>query len=404
MSAPREPARETYDAEIRFDGRPGREVVRAYVKMTYATRTGACRPGPALPLRHPLLDEKKRPTLIPGTDYWPAKSWTDVAVIGAACAPGGRPVERMRVAVGVGTRTKQIDVLGRRVVTWHAGQPVFSASEPFVEMPLSYDNAYGGVDARVEPGLVSEGQLVKWATGLDHPGAYPRNPFGKGYVVAREPCDGMELPNLEMPQDPLTPACLVVGDPALWHRQPVPWCFDWLHARMFPRSLFYLRTSGPWVPPPEDEAYAERHWGVVSQDYLDWRDSSDAGDPLGAHPRFYQEASIGLCFSRIGPGTPIKLQGVHPEGRTVEFALPPPPSLEVISEGTIQTLAPRLNNVECLPADDLVTLTYVAEIAPPRTFIPGIHREIDLKLSVEHDRPIPYVTPPTVLDITGIKL
>ena len=52
----------------------------------------------------------------------------------------------MIVSLKVGTMSKSFDVVGNRV--WQAGllYPVASRPEPFTVMPISYDNAFGGVD------------------------------------------------------------------------------------------------------------------------------------------------------------------------------------------------------------------------------------------------------------------
>ncbi len=407
MSPPRKPARETYDAEIRFDGPLGRQLPRLYLKMAWRVAPDRLRPGPSLPLRAPIHEGNGPLTLAPGTDYWPNKLLTDVAVIGYAFPPDGKPTPQMRVAVQVGRRVKHGQVTGARRARLgrRTGTPVFSAPEPFTEMALNCDSAYGGVDPRVAPGATDEARVLRWGMGLDHPGAYARNPFGKGYVVGALPGGKeVELPTLEAPFDLLTPERLVLPDPAQWHRQPVAWCYDWMHTRMFPRLVYFRREAAPWFPPPPDELLAEQKLGLMARDLDDWRaEPPDDDDLLGMHPMFVQEASLGLSSDEVAEGCPIRLRGMHPEGRRVDFVVPPPPRVDIVVERARAQPALTLTSVECLPADELVTMTYVAELELPRTLIPGIHKEIDIRASINGDQPIVYEPPPTVFEQAGMN-
>jgi hypothetical protein len=80
------------------------------------------------------------------SDYAPRKPRCDVLLNGSAYAPGGRPVERVTVSLQVGTVLKSFDVVGDRV--WRK-RGIFtrrSKPKPFTVMPISYNNAFGGVD------------------------------------------------------------------------------------------------------------------------------------------------------------------------------------------------------------------------------------------------------------------
>src|ERR1035437_3273348 len=95
----------------------------------------------------------------------------------------------------------------------------------------------------------------------DHPGLYPRNPVGKGYLVLPDPIEGVELPNLEDPADLLTPERLVTRQPELWFRQPLPWCFEWTVGLTFPRCL-YLGLDA-WFPAPDGAPLGEVQRGYI---------------------------------------------------------------------------------------------------------------------------------------------
>ena len=117
------------------------------------------------------------------TDYAPRKPRCDVLLNGSAYAPGGRPAERVTVSLRVGPMRKSFDVVGNRL--WQAGHVVTGASqpEPFTVMPISYDNAFGGVDRPRRPGQVR---------------GIRRTTPGPATTIPRpEVLDGKPLPNTE---------------------------------------------------------------------------------------------------------------------------------------------------------------------------------------------------------------
>lgn len=80
------------------------------------------------------------------SDYAPRKPRCDVLLHGRAYAPNGRPARRVRVSLQVGPMSKLIDVIGNRVWKKRFFSIRPSRPDPFIEMPISYDNAFGGVD------------------------------------------------------------------------------------------------------------------------------------------------------------------------------------------------------------------------------------------------------------------
>jgi hypothetical protein len=95
-----------------------------------------------------LLDIREKecsPRLPVGTDLWDIKEQVDVVVQGSAFAPNGKAVNEMTASVQVGSRLKQVAVLGHRNVKWVGNEKVeIESPEPFEEIPLTYKNAYGG--------------------------------------------------------------------------------------------------------------------------------------------------------------------------------------------------------------------------------------------------------------------
>jgi len=396
----RKPSHAHYDAVVDLATSPERGLYGlALVKQTYRlTPRGAVLDAPE-PLLHDLRDEKQSPRLVPGTDFWPTKALTDIVVEGSAFAPRGVPVQQMTVTATVGNRTKRVAVFGRRAVAWsERGAPRFGTPEPFTEVPLAWEAAYGGIDWRVEdPAARSwRAEVLAAALAVDHPGLYPRNPFGKGYLVDPDPLDGVELPQMEDPEDLLTPDRLLVRDPRAWYRQPMPWGLGWAHPMMFPRYAFSVLGPDAWFPGPEDAQLPEVRRGYLVAGYR----SAMAGRALtdGPAPRFVQGASHGLIFAGLEAGTPVRITGMHPELDRVEFALPPPPAVVMQVEGRTERVATRLHSVVCRPADGQFYVLYGATMPVQRPLIPGIHKHIPIAASVNGDPLLRYEAPVPIRD------
>ena len=394
----RVPARPQYDAVVGLDPRPGLEPGFAFalVKLTYEIKGAAA----VLSQPEPLLfdfwsDETLEPRFPPGSDYWLDKQYSDVVIRGSAFAPAGRPTPSMFVSAQIGRTTKRIAVFGKRQVEWGRGGPRPSRPEPFVEMPLLYQNAYGGLDNRVPiPAQLEQDYMRTVALGMqfDHPGLYPRNPVGKGYLVSPDPVDGVELPNLEDPADMLTAERLITRKPDLWYRQPLPWCFEWTVGLTFPRYLFMGIDA--WFPPPDDSTLPEVKRGFIPA-HLRARLAKDHDLAAG----YMQEASLGMVVSTPLAGQPVTLTGMHPEEPTITFTFPSAPSIELEVEGERAALPPLLTNLVLFPAEKRFTAVYCAKTKGlQRAFIPGIHKNIPIAARINRDVPIRYESPPTIHD------
>lgn len=125
-------------------------------------------------------------------DFAARKPMCDVLFVGSAHAPPGRQVTRLRAGLRVGPVQKHFDVVGDRV--WRVGLMGISASvpEPFSQMPISYDNAFGGCDRQDEDPAKHD--------------AYVLNPAGRGWhrVHKNARIDGAPLPNTECIGEPVT--------------------------------------------------------------------------------------------------------------------------------------------------------------------------------------------------------
>ncbi|MEA3277303.1 MAG: DUF2169 domain-containing protein, partial [Pseudomonadota bacterium] len=113
------------------------------------------------------------------------KNNTDIVLIAHAFAPDRDPVRNMAVEMAVGDIRKQAVVSGDR--RWEKGIAGLSMTEPepFLQMPLVPERAFGGYDKRPED--PSEHRY------------YASNPIGTGFAVRDAHLDGALLPNVEYP-------------------------------------------------------------------------------------------------------------------------------------------------------------------------------------------------------------
>jgi hypothetical protein len=237
------------------------------------------------------------------SELTPYKPFTDVVVIGTAHAPDGEPTQRMAVSVQVGERKKSLSVTGDRNCIFRGAQlPAFTEPRAFTEMEIRYDRAYGGRDEK---------------SVAEIPFFYPRNDMGKGVVLrnVQEAVDGLELPNIEDPQDLLTPERLIIGEPERWYLQPLPQGFGWRQRTWYPRSALigsYPAFTDPGTVTPEERM------GLVPKNHIALAKQSRLR-PFEA--RFGNGASFGMIFSGFSGGIEVKLEGLTREG-ALNFVLP----------------------------------------------------------------------------------
>ena len=156
----------------------------------------------------------------------------------------------------VGAARKAVRAVGdRRIVLGAGGALAFSPPEPFTEMPLIWDRAYGGRDQHAE-GLFAKHEPVRFGAPreLGRVGAqvlYPRNGAGRGYAldVERDRLAGAAAPNLEDPTDAVTADRLLSATTNDWIDRPAAACYAPIDAFTFPRAAFL-------IPPTFDGAEA----------------------------------------------------------------------------------------------------------------------------------------------------
>ncbi len=272
-------------------------------------------------------------TMLHEHELAPFKASVDVVVIGKAYAPEGRPVPSMPVSVRIGNREKRLVVFGDRACRFRTNAlPEVSPPQPFTELELRYERAYGGRDETSLP---------------DIPFHYPRNPMGWGIALRNLPesIDGLRLPNIEDPDDLLTPDRIVLAAPDRWHEQPLPQGFGWRQREWYPRSALLgayppLLDVGTVTREEAAGLLPGNHIALAKQLRLPTLDA-----------RFNNGASHGLIFQTLEGNERVTLSGLSPTG-PLSFALPgerPRIALD-LGEGA-EPLESRLHTVSIRPDD-----------------------------------------------------
>ncbi len=257
------------------------------------------------------------------SDLCIAKPGTDVIVVAAAHAPGGRAVPSFDAGVRVGPLEKTIRVFGLRV--WQERGSGLSEPRPTTGVHVRYDYAWGGLDVSDPEEPVEE----------------PRNPVGMG--IARDASTLTHKP-APMIEDPASP-------------------------------LGSIRTR----PPPAGLGAIGRHWeprrrflGTYDAEWLEQRAPLL---PLDHDDRANLCASPGLtAVPPLQGGEDVALFNLTPGGGGLSFRLPKirvTVALEVKGREPV-TLTPYLDTVVIdaldapAPAEVAVELVWRAAFRPPR--------------------------------------
>ncbi len=188
-------------------------VVKATLKLKH---DGVAEPAgePAMISGSIYTDDDPTKSLVYESDFAPMKPKADILLAGSAHAPGGQPAAKTDVTLKVGSLSKTLTVHGPRKFTGNmfAGRS-FSPTEPFVSVPLTYENAFGG-------------------------SGYAKNPVGRGY-------GGEIAPQIEDPRKPIT-GPRDSAEPAGFG----PLTEAWPQRKGFLGTYGgnYMKTRWPWFP------------------------------------------------------------------------------------------------------------------------------------------------------------
>jgi hypothetical protein len=183
-------------------------------------------------------DNPQSSSLLSDTDLPHKKAATDVLLFGHAYAPGGNPVKRLRVVMRVGNIYKELHVTGDRWWLDSASGVVVSDVQPFVEMPITYERAFGGMDLTSDDPKKHDWELC--------------NPAGCGFATHGEHLIGKPVPNIEDPKKLLSN----------WRQRPRPAGFGPIAGHWSPRRNFtgtydekWEKTRQPLLPDDFDERF-----------------------------------------------------------------------------------------------------------------------------------------------------
>ncbi|MBS1929197.1 MAG: DUF2169 domain-containing protein [Chitinophagaceae bacterium] len=187
------------------------------------------------------------------SDYVYRRGAVDILVMGNAKAPNNSPVPYMEVEVHFNKkRIHRIAIFGNRKWEKTIFGTAISTPEPFTEMPLILENAFGG--------------MADW-DGVKLP--FQNNPSGKGYYFSKEDSLNNPLPNIEDPN------CLIKK----WSDQPDP--------------------TGVCSTPQLSELHARNN---VSFD--------DQGKVTKYDPKFYNTAFPAMLVDKVIPGDTLDITGM----------------------------------------------------------------------------------------------
>jgi hypothetical protein len=242
------------------------------------------------------------------------KPATDVLLLGTAYAPRGRRTTQMDVSLAAGPLRKTVRVFGDRV--WERAGVVHSISrpEPFETMPLVWERAYGGMDHK--------GTELR---------AEARNPVGAGYRAkdGEKSLDGLRLPNLEDPADPIT----------AWKQYPAPACF--------------APICGHWEPRLSHAGTYDERWQQERAPYL----------PKDFDQRFFQLAPPGLVAAGyLQAGEWIEAQGVTPSGGLRVQVPPVRVEITYVVDGSPQPVPANLDTIVLEPDEGRLLLVWRAAL------------------------------------------
>ncbi|MDC0671628.1 DUF2169 family type VI secretion system accessory protein [Nannocystis radixulma] len=318
-----------------------RQIVSVHVKRTYdLLPTGECvRAEVQQPFLNMVGDELEDGAP-PELDIIPYKAATDLIVMATAHAPRGRKVTQVVASLEFGAIRREYLVHGdRRCIYRGPGSVTFSRPEPFETILMRHEFAFGGCD----PTVPVERPKTLLEAMSPHPGIYPRNPAGRGYVVSDDASliDGLLLPNIEHPRDMITPERLISRRVENWWRQPLPWSCDWFDPNWYPRCAF-LGVCPDFLPDDIGLLPEVKH-GYLPVDVH--QRQRDATIEKLFHPRWADAAAPGLIVPFMNGNEAIRFRNMTSDGEVVVRLPGERPQISVGFEGKQVELEPVVHRV-----------------------------------------------------------
>ena len=210
------------------------------------------------------------------------------------------------------------------------------------------------------------------------PIAYPRNPYGKGYVLVGDTSKvvGRELPNIELDDDRLNPARLWPPKPLQWPQQPLPAGFDYMDATLFPRSA--MMGLPPMAEGNLDDV-AEVRRGQVPAGYCRGNAMHAEREEIPGliHPELARCAPIGLRLPFLRGNEPVTLYGMDAASPELILQLPGQRPVFRLPVGDKELeLAPQLFQVFIDVDKKVLCLVWGARTPWKKPLKPGENQEI----------------------------
>lgn len=192
------------------------------------------------------------------------KPGTDVLLIGRARAPTPTPVASLELGLHVGGVERRLRVFGNRHWQRQGEQWTISAPEPFEQMPLRWELAFGGCAPATE-NAPPEGDGERECEA--------RNPVGRGFIGSQErDIAGRPLPNIEDPDNLITQPS---DRPAPAGFAPIPPAWQPRRGWAGTYDAAWQSTRAPWLPLDFDPRFLNTAPpGLVTEGYL------EGGEPL----------------------------------------------------------------------------------------------------------------------------
>ena len=321
-----------------------------------------------------FYDDDEYGALKEDLDIYPFKLLTDVVVKGHVIFNPGQLAKK--ISVTANQVENHLIVFGDRhaFVNQH-GYVQISQPSYVPRVELTYKNAYGGKDqVEFEKFYKEQEDKLKSVVGdeinFEHssPYSYPRNPFGKGYIVGKEFKDKVALPNFEDHRHKLTEQNIVVGHVDHWTKMPVPRCTDWLSHDVFPR-LMYFGLRHFMLESLDSVEEIRRQW--VPEFLLDTKIDEDQKNFFLAN-HAPQGASLGMQFPYLQPSQPIKLTGLFTQAEDFILTIPRGKPLMSIDnrEGGLTEAQPYIGSVVIDVDQSVMDIVWIGSIAARRPYMP----------------------------------
>ncbi|WP_437682408.1 DUF2169 domain-containing protein [Sorangium sp. So ce131] len=267
--------------------------------------------GPALDTQDPVPilaeDHETELGLLPRDDLPRRDEAFEVALLGAAYAPRGRPVQQMTVGLSVGGERRELAISGDRRWEGREGERRIGPAAPFTRMPLTYERAFGGrADVEIDREAFVEVSDLRNPRGR----GFDPGPPARGLAEMLRAPEGYPrydeerlLPNVEDPAAPIR-AWDDAPDPASWAPLPME------------SALHAARSVRP--PDPQDPVEPGKM------------------PPMEIHEAVFHRAHPTWIVSRPEPGSVVTMSGLTPDREVVSFRLP---ALQVVVDYVAGTRA-----------------------------------------------------------------